>query len=865
MKVIAPGNIRGRSPATDTNDWSTPGRFRPRFLHELVVVPFNDEVIIEGTERLQAIKDTTENNILLDLIGLMDGDRTLDQLKSALPGTSEEDVLETISSLSQFGLVEDGAATSETAYSNTDTLGFLRRHVAVIGANRSGAQAYKRLVNSEVLIFDSDDDSSHGECLRNLLATTGIGRVVPLKRALPPVWRPSISATQSIAISLSFRGEDRGWHEELDDWCFKHELPWLRLVLSKNNNYVDFGPLFNAERIPCYRCVQEVHSIPHDSGGELDESEREIETSYWTGIAAIEIIYFLSRIAPLTTERTIERYDLRRHTSRRLPLLRVPGCLRCRPLAQEQLNSTSNGHTINSAVAFEDYIAISARPRTPSVVQEDYAQLSSVLITQIKRMPNSTPVLLPPSLSRLERSALEILGEPINAHSHVITVDDLSTLLMVTAGIRESDEQKVQRWTATAGNLGSVELFVIVHRVGGLQPGIYFYQPEDHSLASFQQRGETPAIADLMQRVAVIDSTQPPDVLVVFTGAYHRLERKYGEFGYKLVNLDAGVAVSQFHFVAKSLGLISLTALRWADDLIERQLNLEQRREQVTAVAALYATTSTPPPAVHSTDDSIAGAWHLTNRPSDFCELELHEIGERLYWESRIDEHKLHSSAPKCSSAGREVMRGPSLPLPPPENSGGPTAKDILTQRTTVREFSDDQVSPSELATMLYYAHREDQQQWSEQHFAHPLTFYVLAWNLTGFEPAVYAYDAEKHGLQFVAPARSYQESMDLFVQPEFASAAVVIWIAGDLAAACAGLGPLGHRYLLLRAGSAGNRLWTAALAMGLSGGVTAGVLSGVAREHFGLDGYHQVSLLAYATGVEAEDVEETVLDGESE
>jgi SagB-type dehydrogenase family enzyme len=645
-------------------------------------------------------------------------------------------------------------------------------------------------------------------------------------------------------------------------------MPWLRLVLARKDNYADFGPIFNGDRTPCYRCVQEVHSIKHYSESRLNESDTDVEKSYWTGIAAVEIIYFLSRIGPLTTERSIERYDLQRHTSRRLHLLRVPGCLRCRPLTQGQVNQTGNGHeigTMNSAVAFEDYVAISARPRTPSVIQEDYARLSSVLITQVKRMPNSTQVLLPPSLSRLERPALEILGQPINEHSQVITVDDLSTMLMATAGIRESDEQKVQRWTATAGNLGSVELFVIVHRVDGLQPGIYFYQPDDHSLASFQQRAQTSAIAELIERVAVIDIPEPADALVVFTGAYHRLERKYGDFAYKLVNLDAGVAVSQFHFVAKGLGLFSLTASRWADDLIERQLNLEQRQEQVTAVVALYSTTSTQPPTVHSTDDSRAGTWHLTNRPSDFCELELHEIGERLYRESRIDEHKLRSSPPKCSSASRAVMRGPSLPLPPPESSGGPTAKDILTQRTTVREFSDDQVSPSELATMLYYAYREDQEQWSEQHLAHPLTFYVLAWNLTGFEPAVYVYDAEKHGLQFVAPARSFQESMDLFVQPEFASAAVVIWIAGDLAAASARLGPLGHRYLLLRAGSAGNRLWTAALAMGLSGGVTAGVVSGFAREHFGLDGYHQVSLLACATGVEAEDVEETVLDGEPE
>src|SRR5262249_40439750 len=227
MKAIAPANIRRRSPATDTNDLTISGRFRPRFLHELVVVPFNDEVIIEGTERLQAIKDTTENNVLLDLIGLMDGVRTLDELKSALPGTSEEDVLETISSLSQFGLIEDAAVASETEYPNPDTLGFMRRHVAVIGANRSGAQAYKRLVNSEVLVFNSDDALSDGECVRDLLDRTGVGRVVPLKRMLPSAWHRRASVTQSIAISLSFSGEDYEWHEQLDDWCFKQEMPWL--------------------------------------------------------------------------------------------------------------------------------------------------------------------------------------------------------------------------------------------------------------------------------------------------------------------------------------------------------------------------------------------------------------------------------------------------------------------------------------------------------------------------------------------------------------------------------------------------------------------------------------------------------------
>lgn len=878
MKAIASPSASGRRPATETTYLSRFGPFRPRFLHELVVVPFKEEVIIEGTERLQAISDATDSGMLLDLVGLMNGDRTLDELQSALPGTAAEDVLDAISLLYWFGLVEDGGAGLESEHANPDTLAFLRRYVAVTAANRSGDEAYKRLRNSEVLVFDSDNALSHTTCLRDLLTKTGVGRVEPLKRMLPSAWRPraSASVTQSIAISLSFRGEDRKWHEQLDDWCFKHQMPWLRLVLSKKENYVDFGPLFNAERTPCYRCLQEVHSIMRRSGRGLDESELRVDASYWTAIAAVEIIYFLSRIGPLTTEQSVERHDLQGHTSRRLRLLRVPGCLRCRPLTQEQVNGTSDERAIgvvDSAVAFEDYIALPTRSRTSSVIQEDYTRLTNFLVRQDKRMPNCAHFHLPRSSSGLERPALEILDRPVDARSHTITVDDLSTILMTTAGIRELGvgEQKVQRWAATAGNLGSVEVFVIARRVDGLAPGIYFYESHNHSLARFQQLGQTSAVPELIQRMAVIDSSEPPDVLVLFTGAYHRLERKYGEFAYKLVNLDAGVAVSQLHFVAKSLGLFSLTAVRWADDLIERQLNLDQRQEQVTAVVALYATTGTSLPANRHTDDSIPGTWHpaSVNRPSDFCELGLGEVGERLYWESRIPERNLRSSPPKCSSTRRVALRGSLSPLPSPESSSRLTAGDVLAQRTTVRNYGIDPVAPAQLATILYCAHRGDQEQWVGQHLTQPLTFYVLAWNLAYFEPAVYAYDAEKHGLQWVAPARSLQESMDLFVQPEFASAPVVIWVTGDLAAATrARLGPLGHRRLLLRAGSAGHRLWAAALAMGLSGGITAGLVSGEAREQFGLDGYQQVSLLAFATGVEAEDVQEspgTAADGESE
>ncbi|PWT89854.1 MAG: hypothetical protein C5B54_08255, partial [Acidobacteria bacterium] len=492
MKVTASKSIPHRPEVTAAIDLPFFMPRRPRFLQELVVVPFKDELIIEGTERPQTINAPLPDSIVPDLMRLMNGKRTFDELLAALPGASAEDLLETISSLYRWGLVEDAAADPELEFSNVETLAFLRRYVGVTRSNRSGGEAYDRLRESEVLVFDSDDALDGAARLQALLAKVGVGRVVPLRRMLPP--RLSLSVAQSMAVSVSLRGEDCEWHRKLDDWCFERRLPWLRIVVSPDENCADFGPLFDGERTPCFRCFQQVHSITGGSGRALAENRLGIEAHFWMGMAAAEITYCLTRICPLATERAIERYDLNQQTSRRLHLLRVPGCLRCRPPARLQGTGDRAENIIgemDSAAVFEEYVALSSRPRIPFTVQQDYALISSALAKQAKRMPNCTHVPLRRTLSGLERPALEIFHESVVGQRHAITVDELSTVLMTTAGLRdvEPGAQQVQRWSATAGNLGSVELFLVVRHVEGLAPGLYFYESSQHRLAFFQQRG----------------------------------------------------------------------------------------------------------------------------------------------------------------------------------------------------------------------------------------------------------------------------------------------------------------------------------------------------------------------------------------
>jgi nitroreductase len=103
---------------------------------------------------------------------------------------------------------------------------------------------------------------------------------------------------------------------------------------------------------------------------------------------------------------------------------------------------------------------------------------------------------------------------------------------------------------------------------------------------------------------------------------------------------------------------------------------------------------------------------------------------------------------------------------------------------------------------------------------------------------------------------------VELFVQSDFADAPAVIWIAGNLAAACASDGARGHRHLLLRAGAAAHRLWMAALASGLNGSIVAGLVPGAARRLLGFDGYKTASLLAFAAGHRREDPTNLALNG---
>ena len=310
----------------------------------------------------------------------------------------------------------------------------------------------------------------------------------------------------------------------------------------------------------------------------------------------------------------------------------------------------------------------------------------------------------------------------------------------MTGGIKHwgGAPEQVKRWAATGGNLGSVELFVAVREAAGLPPGFYCYQPLEHSLASLDWRDGGLDVGTFMKRVVPNESEDLPAVMVVFAGAFHRLTRKYLSFAYRLLQLDAGAAMSQLHLVAASLQIASHTEPVWADDVIEAQLHIDPPGEQSTGVVSIGRR-------------AVAGKYTRKLVPGSarplraFQGVELAAVLEMVRCESRT----IEGDWSKDSSSSEITL----LPRP---IDGGPSTGDVLLNRRTVRQFAEDPVSPAQVSTMARYALSSDGAEWPAEQDGGPLSVWVLAWRVDGITPGIYRYDSANDRLGSFAQRRPH-------------------------------------------------------------------------------------------------------------
>ena len=128
------------------------------------------------------------------------------------------------------------------------------------------------------------------------------------------------------------------------------------------------------------------------------------------------------------------------------------------------------------------------------------------------------------------------------------------------------------RTAPSAGALYPLQLFVVVGEVNDLSPGIYQYNPEEHSLLKTANGDSRKLLHKAAHDQSCISDAA---VIFVFTAIYQRTTWKYGERGVRYVHMEVGHAGQNLFLQAQALHLGTVVVGAFDDDEVRKVLNLD--------------------------------------------------------------------------------------------------------------------------------------------------------------------------------------------------------------------------------------------------------------------------------------------------
>ncbi|WP_214326795.1 nitroreductase family protein [Nonomuraea sediminis] len=503
-----------------------PARPRPR--RGLVIDFEDDQVVVTGGPKKQLLRGRSATEVLPRLFELLDGERDHAALAIGL-GLPEESVFKVLSLLWTCGVIEEAAPEGPAPEIDDGLADFLSRMGDSTGANSAWELAARRLAAARVEVFG---DPERAEAL-----VAELGPSMPAVRAAGAV--PDHRTTLAVWIDDGRPGPERE--------CWEREIPLVRMRVRGRSAML--GPFVDPRVTPCLAC---------GTAGEEQDGREPVDGDLALAVSLLarDVFALVSRAVPgpLPMRRrvvdlaTLEQHDLSAATR--------PGCPSCSAAPADQAEEAP------LAARYEASIAFPPKEHADLKAHQMHYKPSNLALQRIARTwPVARRVELPPP-------GHELLARP---SSGKLDAERLSLLLSVTAGIKADTPQRLFRWTASGGNIGSVVAYVAVRDVPGLDPGLYGYAPAEHRLAWL--------------------SPEPPDgntpATLVLTGDFTKVARKYGAFALRIVLLDSGCAQATCRLAARTLGIGFALRPHWDDDALAALLGVDPDVEPLTAVIDL--------------------------------------------------------------------------------------------------------------------------------------------------------------------------------------------------------------------------------------------------------------------------------------
>ncbi|MFQ6038793.1 MAG: SagB/ThcOx family dehydrogenase, partial [Candidatus Aminicenantales bacterium] len=160
----------------------------------------------------------------------------------------------------------------------------------------------------------------------------------------------------------------------------------------------------------------------------------------------------------------------------------------------------------------------------------------------------------------------------------------LSQLLWATQGITREEMGFAFRVCPSAGALYPVETYVVLHKVKGLDPGIYHYAVLDHHLERIKSGDFRMPVA----RAALDqDMAFAASAVFVWTAVFGRAKWKYGQRAYRYVYLDAGHIAQNLALAAVGLNLGTCQIGALYDEEVNALLEVDGVEESVVYMSVV--------------------------------------------------------------------------------------------------------------------------------------------------------------------------------------------------------------------------------------------------------------------------------------
>ncbi len=159
-------------------------------------------------------------------------------------------------------------------------------------------------------------------------------------------------------------------------------------------------------------------------------------------------------------------------------------------------------------------------------------------------------------IARARRSALDFVGG-----TQSMSLPQLSAVLAATTEL-----------------LSFIQLYLYVHRVDGIEPGVYRFWPEHAQLERIRTGDQRVAAAGLS-----LGQDLAGNACVAFSmiGDLERATRAHGDRGYRYVHFEAGAIGHRLYLAAESLGLGATGIGAFYDEEVHRYLHVAPEQGQV--------------------------------------------------------------------------------------------------------------------------------------------------------------------------------------------------------------------------------------------------------------------------------------------